>query len=713
MMTGQNLFNRKFGKRHVAALLASSAIMTAGCANMATTAVGGSNTIGADAVTTSGHVHGGNQAVTFARVQLFGVGQKGAGSDANLLATHFTDQNGSFSFIKMSGGGPYNNAFDTYTCPSGADQLLYVKVSGGNTQGTGDSSINNSAAVFLAPIGYCSQVNSSTFVNVSEVTTAATVVAAAQFINPQSEAIGADGVAIEYVAIANSFKLVNTLVDQATGLAKTTSSIGPTANGLNNSTVTMTATPESAKLNTIANILSSCINQVSATSSNNCSTLFTNATPPPNPARTSQPNLTYPTASDTLQAALYMFLYPTDGSTAARTNLYNLSPAVGAPYQPTITSVPTDWSIAVAYSTNNTCGITTSKFFNRPSDLNIDINGNLWISNNSATGSLVEISNTGEPMTCATLNAQGIGGGQIDINGNIWIGDASLNRLYRFTPAGSLSVSVNNPANSVRTYNTTGPVLSITSDGSGNVFYTETTSGVGEVFKINYGAGIDGVNTPALISNTVGPNPARIFPDNAGDLFVTSGSSYVTELSAATGGPNLLNGYTSTQINGIPAPTYGVVVGPSNRVYITSQDPGASMTVLAPTASAPSYAIQPGFPTATNVAGLSNPAGIWIDGQQTSYVANNAPESGSGFYGLSVVDVNGGAVSASGNANGAYQKAPTYFNAMRQTVVDSSGNVWISNDNNPNSITEVVGLGVQIYAPYSIGLQNGRFQGQP
>jgi hypothetical protein len=709
-MTGQKLKKFKSDTRHVAAILASSAILTAGCANMATTAVGGSNGFGSAAITTTGNVHGGNQPVAFARVELYGVGQKGAGSPANLLATAFTNASGTFQFNKTA-SGTYPNTGNTYACPSGADQLLYVKVDGGNTQGTGGSEINNSASIFLSPIGFCTQITNSTSVNVSEVTTAATVAAAAQFINPTTESIGADGVAIEYVAIANSFKLVNTLVDQATGLSKPSSTIAPVAGGLNNSTVSMTATPEAAKLNTIANILSSCINQVSATSANNCSTLFANATPPPDPTRTSQPTATYPTATDTLQAALYMFLNPTDGSTAARTNLYNLSPGTGAPYQPTITSVPTDWSIAVAYSTTNTCGTTAANFFSNPYDLGVDINGNIWISNGASNGSLTEISNTGEPATCATLNATGIAGGQIDINGNVWMGDSGFNRLYRFTPAGSLSVSPSYPANSVRTYNTAGSVLAVTSDGAGNVFYTVVVNGVGQVYRIDFGAGINGVNPPTLISNTVGSSPARMFPDKSGDLFVTSGAGYVTELNPAPGGTNYLNGYTSTQINGIPSPTFGVVVGPLNRVYITSQDPGASLTVLAPSGS--SYIIQPGFPTTTNVGGLSNPAGIWIDGQQTTYVANNLPETGTGLYALSVVDINGKAVSASGNSTGGYQKSLVYFNAMRNTVVDSSGNVWVTNENNPSSITEVIGLGVQIYAPYSVGLQNGRFQTQP
>ncbi len=47
---------------------------------------------------------------------------------------------------------------------------------------------------------------------------------------------------------------------------------------------------------------------------------------------------------------------------------------------------------------------------------------------------------------------------------------------------------------------------------------------------------------------------------------------------------------------------------------------------------------------------------------------------------------------------------------MHGVVVDQSGNIWITNDNNGNSITEVVGAGVMIYQGYANGLQFGRFQ---
>lgn len=691
------------GKRKFAALVVSSVLLTVGCSNMATTAAAGNSF--ANPATLTGSVHGGNQPVQFATVQLYGVGQTGNGSPATLLATTTTSTSGTFGFMKTATAGIYPNTGPTYTCPMGADLLLYIKTTGGNTLGNGDPAMNNSAAVFLAPVGYCSQVSNSAFINISEVTTAATIAAAAQFINPSTESIGADGIAVAYVAIHNDFNNVATLVNQASGLANTSTSITPIAGGLNVSNVNLTATPESAKLNTVANILSACVNQASATSGPNCSTLFANAAPPPNAARTLQTTANYVAPADTLQAALYMFLNPTDSSTSNRTALFNLSPAGGAPYQPTITSLPTDWTIGISYSSVNTCGNTLNQFFSNPYDLNVDINGNIWLSNFGAnSGALVQISNNGAAMNCATLNAKSKAGGQIDIAGNIWVGDSVNNHIYRFTPGN----------NSVRDYVTAVPVLAITVDGAGNIFFTGSTgsgpTATGSVYKIQDGATINGINAPTLISNMVGPVPARIFPDNAGDVWVTSGAGYVTQVAAATGGANFLNGYTSTQYT-VPSPSYGVIVGPTDRIYVTSQDPAASLTVLAPSGS--TYAVQPGFPTGSNVGGLSNPAGTWIDGGESSWAANNAAESTNGLYGVSVVAIDGTAVSASGNANGAYQKAPQYFNAMRGIVVDSGGNVWITNDNNATSVTEMVGAAVPIYEPYSNGLQNGRFQTRP
>ena len=167
-----------------------------------------------------------------------------------------------------------------------------------------------------------------------------------------------------------------------------------------------------------------------------------------------------------------------------------------------------------------------------------------------------------------------------------------------------------------------------------------------------------------------------------------------------------MGGYTSTQYS-VVSPTYGVVVGPTNRIYVSSADPGATLTVLSPSGS--SYAVT--ATSSANSGGLSNPQGIWTDGAQNSWVANNTSQSGNSAYSIAELATDGTPVSASGNANGGYQKANTFFNKPRQTVVDPGGNVWVTNDGNANSITEVVGAAVPVYEPYSSGLMNGSFMG--
>ena len=702
----------------LAALVASGALFAVGCSTMDTTATGTSEAFANSALMT-GKVHGGNQPVGNATVQLFSVAFNGIGSGTpngttingtaiagNLLATTTTDASGEFSFSKQT-SGTYANTGNQYVCPSGVDAPLYIKTVGGNTTGSGGTTLNNSAAVFLAPIGLCSQVTSSTYVNISEVTTAATVLALGQYINPTTEYIGADGIAVAAAAVVNSMNVVKNLVDPVSGNALTTVTIPGSSSGLQTSGVTMTATPESAKLNTVANILSACVNQASSTGTG-CSTLFSNAAAPGTAAiaRGSQPGSTYPAAADTLQAALYMFINPTDGSSTNRTNLYNLSPATGAPYQPTITAVPTDWTIAISYSAAGQCGTSSTNFFNQPSDLNNDASGNIWLSNNSSNGAVVEISNTGVPTACATLNGMGRAGGTIDSEGNVWFGATNGNFIYRLVVPSSTQAAAYG-SYSVRQYTTAGPVQAITVDGSDNIFFSSIVGGQGMVYKITGGARASGINNPDAISGNVGTAPARLFPDSVGDIFVTSGAGYVTELQTSTAS-TAVGGYVATVINGLPSPTTGVVVGPANRVYITSGDPGASLSVLAPSTSGNGYGLL--FSTAANTGGLSNPLGIWIDGGQTSYAANNTANSSTNLYALSLVALDGTEVSASGNTNGGYQKPLVYFNQMRNILVDQSGNVWVTNDGNASSITEVIGVGVPIYGGYAAGLTNGRFQ---
>ncbi len=696
MITRQWKSPRKSGQPLIVFLLSSVVWMT-GCATMATPAADPGTFATGAAI--GGRVHGGNQPVSNSTVQIYTVGQTGVGSPGTLLATATTDASGGFQFFKQT-SGTYANTGSSYTCPSGSDTLLYLVARGGNTTGTGGNTVNNAAAVFLAPLGYCSTVTTGQYVNMSEVTTAAMVAATGQFINPSTEQIGNDGIAIAYQAIAAAFSNITTLASVATGQANGATTVTGASAGV--SAITVTATPGTARLNTIANILSACINQASG-SGGACATLFSNAVPP-NAAYTSQPSATFPTASDTLQAALYMFLNPTDGSPANLMALYNLSPATGAPYQPTLTSVPSDWTLAISYTSTSTCASGGGNFFQNPYDLGIDANGYLWVANAGANGALASMAPNGVPQYCVTLTGSAAGGAQVDIAGNVWSSDASRGIVYRYTPT----------TNVVRTYSNVDFPDAITSDGSGNVYVTtQNGTSTASVYLIQQGATASGVNTPVQISNIVAPNPARIFPDKFGDVWVATGTGNVVQVtsgSSAGAGQSFLNGYVSTPFT-VPSPSANVNVTASGSVYVISQDANSTLTALQP--SSGSYAIQSGFPTAANTGGLNNPVGLYLDGASSAWVVNGTADSTSGLYSVGVVSAVGTAIAPSGASNGGYQKSAAYLNGGGNTIVDSSGNVWLTNLHNTNGLTQIVGAAVPVYQPYSTGIQNGRFQTIP
>lgn len=53
----------------------------------------------------------------------------------------------------------------------------------------------------------------------------------------------------------------------------------------------------------------------------------------------------------------------------------------------------------------------------------------------------------------------------------------------------------------------------------------------------------------------------------------------------------------------------------------------------------------------------------------------------------------------------------SYLNGGNAIAIDFSGNVWMAGSG--NSVTELVGAGVPVYQPFSLGYTNGRFQQIP
>jgi len=115
-----------------------------------------------------GMVHGGQQGVSGSTIQLYTVGATGNGSAATPMLTQLvtTDANGSFGISH------------DYTCGQNSigssvtsSNQVYLVASGGNPgQAAGT---NNTALVMVAALGSCSNLASTKFISVNELTTVA------------------------------------------------------------------------------------------------------------------------------------------------------------------------------------------------------------------------------------------------------------------------------------------------------------------------------------------------------------------------------------------------------------------------------------------------------------------------------------------------------------------------------------------------------------
>jgi hypothetical protein len=698
------------------ALLASGAVFTAGCANMATTA-GGSGI--SNAATIGGTIHGGNQAVSGATVTLWFAGQ-GVNSPAVLAATttsSTTNGAGTFSFVNgSSNGGASGN---TYTCPAN-NPYVYVVANGGNTQGTGTHS--NAAAYFLAPFGPCNTVAlTNPFVDMTEVTTVATMAALQQYfvysvpttvppspIVPQTFDTGGSG--LSYQAMGFAFNMVQNMVNLSTGTAidpVAGKTINGSSSGIGSSGTSVVATPESAKINTIANILAACINvpDYPTGSSTPCDTLFANASPPASASTTAQPLATYSAPTNTLQAAYYMLSYPTNGGTTNLGNLFALSAAAGAPFQPTLSSAPSDWTIAISYASASTCGGSGGHLIHSVQDLAVDVNGDIWLANDEAGGNLSVLQTNATGSTIVPDGCIQIGSGKntgITIDtvssglANIWLADSGSSNVYRYHPTSAASTAVAFP--------TAAAPASIAADATGNIYFTSPSTTT--LYEIPQGTSYTPPGTPptpVAIATSIGAAPSRVLVDSAPSIWATSGTTSINRTVCTT--PNTATGCSSSATTtsgttyGIAASAISIIPGGTRNSIFVSMD-GASLTLYQGSPVTGTYTQITGWP----VTGLSTPVGVAADGAQNVWTVNN-------FTGANSVFEIGVGKQALSPAAG-FQKTAAFLGNARSLVIDPSGNVWIGLDG-ANSVTQIVGAAVPVVQPFSNALKNNTFQTIP
>ena len=529
-----------------------AASLLTGCAGMTGTSTASGDAFPA-AASISGQIHGGQQPVSNSDVRLYAAGTTGYGSAGTLYASTTSGADSTFSFTKNAAlNGPTSGgSTPVYGCPTTSNPQMYIIARGGNTQGAGNGS--NSAAVFIVALGTCSSISASTIVNLNEITTVATMAALQQYFAPANAAasnlnqFGYPNTTQAAAGFANGVATISNIANVPFGtIANNTVTGTPTGS----TAVSVSITPETAKIYTIADILAACVNTTSNTSTQ-CTTLFTNATPP-NAGVTSQPALTFSTATDTIQALYYMLTNPTSGSVTNLKNLYALVTAT-PPFQPANAVAPTDWTIGLKYASTSACSA-GANFLAYAYHLAIDATGNVYAVSNATGGNLFELSPAGAPLTCALSTTVGKSNGfAIDTTGNLWIGSTTSTNVFKYVPGSATATGV-----ATGETTTQAGTQFVAIDGSNDVFvspYT-TSTGTGATLAIsdalyelvNGAPGVQISNLTAA-STTVAPSPYFFAADTTKRVFV-SNSNGTTDLfdvyPVATSDNTTLNGYDTS-----------------------------------------------------------------------------------------------------------------------------------------------------------------------
>jgi hypothetical protein len=586
----------------------------------------------------SGAVHGGQQPVSGASIQLYAAGTTGYGSAAAPLLNPAvtSDASGNFTYTGL------------YTC-SADDAQVYMVASGGNpgmAPGT-----NNSALALMAALGRCGSLGSVTFVNIDEVTTVASVYALAQFLSAGGGAkLGASSTNTK--GLTNAFATVNNLVNISSGRAP-----GPS--------LPAGATAPTTELNTLADILATCVNSNGSTGE--CAMLFAAATPSGGSAPT-----------NTIDAILDIAHNQGNNVSA----LYDLLPAT-PPFQPTLSSAPNDWTVIVDYVGGGA---------DFPLALAIDPQGNIWTENlgdSAHATSLSKFSPTGVALSPADTGFTG--GGltgnpffmAIDGSGDVWV--PVVNGLIEFSNAGS-AIS---PSGGY-----TGGGLNfsegIAIDGSDNVWVVNFV-GVSLSKFANDG-------TP--LSPSTGYTGGCLQQPDLGIAIDSAGNVW----AGAGGPPPCLSEFANS---GAPiSPSTGYTGGGLQFAFNLAIDASDDVWAVNPPLSMISEFSNSG-------AALSPPGGFTGGGLQA---ARNLAVDGASNVWLSNCC---SSVSEFSNAGVPITPSTGYqltypFNGAG-IAVDGSGNVWIADEGGSFSadIAELVGAAAPVVTPLATAVKNNKLGQRP
>jgi sugar lactone lactonase YvrE len=648
-------------------LLSTLSVAVAGCGSAGTPGISGpvSETEGAPI---AGKVHGGQQPVSGAKVYLFAAGTGGyASAPTSLLkspgyVTTATDGSGSF------------NITGDWTCPSAPGDQVYLLAVGGNPGNSGGQS--NPNLVLMAALGSCGSLSGSTFIVINEVTTAASAYSLAPFMG-YGESNPAAGTAVnvgapaggsscnsagnwlstgantcDYIGLKNAFGTTSVLASLSTGQAQT---------GAANDVL-----PQS-QLDTLADILAACVNSTGGSAGDGaggagvdslCGQLFDNTTP----------GSTGVAPTDTLQAILNLARNQGPSATIGA-NLLSLSSSM-APFQPSLTNVPHDWTLPITLSGGGVDG---------PTMLGADSAGNIWAV--SYYGFLSEFSPAGVPVFASGITGYGLHESwamTIDSSGDVWA-------------ANDETQGINNNLGSVSEFTNSGaPLSGSLGFDAGGIYYPEALAADtdGSVWVADYG---DSSVTHLTSSGTDAAGPLTSgsieFPDaiavdaNHNAWVASETTSTITKISA--------DGTQFTPVNCCDEAA-GLAIDASGNIWSANYR-GNSVSLV----SSAGTVISSGY----TGEGLNHPNGIAVDGSGTVWVTN--------YRGASFTELSGAASTTPGSILSPSTGFGTDAGLLEPygIAIDASGNVWISSfatvpsAGQQGTITEFVGLATPVKTP--------------
>jgi hypothetical protein len=614
-----------------------------------------------------GAVHGGQQPVSGATIQLYAAGTNGYGVSATPLLTTpvLTDSQGRFTLP------------GDYTCPLSYSQL-YITATGGNP-GLAAGTSNGSLALMTA-LGPCTQfgavytLDPNRFIAINEVTTVASVYALRAFMSAGSSKIGAGS--RSGIGIDNSFQVVNNLVNTATGSALATT---PAGNG----------TPPQALINTLADIIAPCIN--STGTDGNCTSLFAAAT------ATGQ---TVPT--DTIQAVRNIASAPTSQIPA----LYGLINSQ-APFQPTLSAAPNDWTMAIKYTGGNPTGALLVG--TAPSQgLAIDASGNVWVLSSpyQQTPTIAEFSNTGTLLSGSGYTASGLGGSTgiaIDPTGNVWVTGSTNSNVVKFSSSGTVLSGAGGYTGGGLNLPT-----SIAMDGNGKAWIADATAKA--VIELN--------NSGTILSGAagyaLGSQLSGIGIDQSGNAWVSGNGGPLFELNQSgallspssgysTGGVSLLavgfDGFGNIWTNSIAQSTLAAKLDSTGNLLSPS---GGYATCTPP--YNPSITGRTCYWDYGQQFALDGAGNMWITAAYIVSAGGRVPNPHN-HYAIGQLSNTGAILSGTTGYTGGY----TFENVG--LAIDGSGNVWVVAPQ--GFLLQFVGAANPVVTPFSVGLQNGTLGTRP